>query len=79
MRDYQYLYLKTDGWLLADVFESFRTATLSALAPDPACYVTGPQLSWDCMMKMARCSLTLLSDPHVFYMIHLLCIIITYT
>ena len=59
MRDYNDLYLKTDVLLLADVFESFRTATLSTLGLDPAYYVSGPQLSWDCMMKMTRCELTL--------------------
>jgi hypothetical protein len=70
MRDYHDLYLKTDVLLLADVFESFRTATLSSLGLDPAYYVSGPQLSWDCMMKMTRCNLTLLSDPQMFNMIH---------
>jgi hypothetical protein len=70
MRNYHDLYLKTDVLLLADVFESFRTATLSSLGLDPAYYVSGPQLSWDCMMKMTRCNLTLLSDPQMFNMIH---------
>ena len=70
MRDYHDLYLKTDVLLLADVFESFRTATLSTLGLDPAYYVSGPQLSWDCMMKMTDCRLTLLSDPEMFNVIH---------
>ena len=66
MRDYHDLYLKMDVLLLADVFESFRSATLSTLGLDPAYYVSGPQLSWDCMMKMTRCQLTLLNDPEMF-------------
>jgi hypothetical protein len=70
IRDYHDLYLKTDVLLLADVFESFRTATLRTLGLDPAYYVSGPQLSWDCMMKMTRCQLTLLTDPEMFNMLN---------
>ena len=70
MQDYHDLYLKTDVLLLADVFESFRDATLSQLGLDPAYYVSAPQLSWDCMMKMTECKLTLLSDPAMFDLIH---------
>jgi hypothetical protein len=68
--DYHDLYLNTDVLLLAGVFESFRTATLSSLAVDPAYYVSGPQLSGDCIMKMTRCDLTLLSDPQMLNMTH---------
>ena len=68
--DYHNLYLKTDVLLLADVFESFRNATLSTLGLDPAYYVSAPQLSWDCMMKMTGCQLTLLSDPAMFTVIN---------
>jgi hypothetical protein len=51
------LYLKTDVLLLADTFESFRTSTLSSFSIDPAYYIGGIQLSWDCIMKMTPCSL----------------------
>jgi hypothetical protein len=60
---------KTDVLLLADVFESFRGATVSSPWLDPAYYVSRPQLSWDCLMKMTDCRLTLLSDPEMFNMI----------
>jgi hypothetical protein len=66
LRDYHDLYLKTDVLLLADVFESFRVTTLKAFGLDPSYYVSAPQLSWDCMMKMTGCKLTLLSDPAMF-------------
>jgi len=70
MLDYHNLYLKTDVLLLADVFESFREATLTTLGLDPAYYVSAPQLSWDCMMKMTECELTLLTDPAMFTVIN---------
>ena len=70
MQDYHELYLKTDVLLLADVFESFRTATLSIFGLDPSYYVSAPQLAWDCMMLMTGCVLTLLSDPAMFSLIN---------
>lgn len=70
MQDYHDLYLKTDVLLLADVFEAFRTATLTTFHLDPSYYVSSPQLSWDCMMKMTGCELTLLSDPAMFTLIN---------
>jgi hypothetical protein len=39
---------------------------LATLGLDPSFYVSAPQLSWDCMMKMTGCRLTLLSDPATF-------------
>jgi hypothetical protein len=70
MQDYHDLYLKTDVLLLADVFESFRKATLDTFGLDPAYYVSAPQLSWDCMLKMTNCELSLLSDPAMFKLIN---------
>ena len=70
MLDYHNLYLKTDVLLLADVFESFRKTTLATFGLDPSYYVSSPQLSWDCMMKMTGCELTLLSDPAMFDLIN---------
>jgi len=70
MQDYHDLYLKTDVLLLADVFESFRQATIDTFGLDPAYYVSAPQLSWDCMLKMTCCELELLSDPAMFKIIN---------
>jgi hypothetical protein len=70
MQDYHDLYLKTDVLLLADVFESFRRATINTFGLDPAYYVSAPQLSWDCMLKMTQCELELLSDPAMFKIIN---------
>ena len=70
MLDYHNLYLKTDALLLADVLESYRDATLTSFGLDPAYYVSAPQLSWDCMMKMTKCELDLLDDPEMFRMLN---------
>ena len=70
MQDYHDLYLKTDVLLLADVFESFGSATMTTFGLDPSYYVSAPQLSWDSMMKMTRCELELLSDPSMFKLVN---------
>ena len=69
MADYHNLYLKTDVLLLADVFESYRDATIATLGLDPSYYVSAPHLSWDCMMKMTDCRLSLLTDPMMFMLV----------
>ena len=51
MRDYHYLYQKTDVLLLADVFEEFRKVCLDNYQLDPAWYYTSPGLAWECMSK----------------------------
>ena len=64
--DYHNLYLKCDVLLLADVFESFRTVSMTNYDLDPAHFVSAPSLSWDAMMKMTKCQQELLSDPAMF-------------
>lgn len=70
MLDYHNIYLKCDVLLLADVFESFRQTTMNSFGLDPAYYVSAPQLSWDCMMRMTGCELTLLNDPAMFALLN---------
>jgi hypothetical protein len=68
--DYHNLYLKVDVLQLADVFESFRNSNHTHFGLDPSYYVSAPQFSWDCMMKMTDCELTLLNDPAMFEVIN---------
>ena len=57
--DYHDLYLRTDVFLLADVFENFRRTAISTYKLDPAHYYTLPGYSWDALLKFTRVSLGL--------------------
>lgn len=52
--DYLLLYLKTDVFLLADVFENFREVWYGHHKLDALNYITLPGLSWASMLKMLR-------------------------
>jgi hypothetical protein len=60
--DYSDIYLKSDVFLLTDVFEQFRDTCLSVYNLDPAQYFTLPGLSFDCMLRMTEVELELLTD-----------------
>ena len=56
------MYLKTDVFLLCDVFEIFINMCLNYYQLDPCHYFSSPGLSWDAMLKMAEIKLELISD-----------------
>ncbi|CAG9836230.1 unnamed protein product [Diabrotica balteata] len=60
--EYSDLYLKTDIFLLADVFENFRDIGHRTSGLDPAWYYTIPGYSFDCMLWYTKCELELLGD-----------------
>jgi len=60
--EYHDLYLKTDVFLLADVFENFRETCLHRYKLDPCHYMSSPGLSWKVMLKMTKINLDLFSD-----------------
>ncbi|XP_072022076.1 uncharacterized protein [Amphiura filiformis] len=68
LADYHDLYLRRDVFLLADVFENFRTTCLRQYELDPAHYFTSPGLSWDALLKKTEIQLELLTyyDMHLF-------------
>ena len=51
MGDYHDLYLKTDVFLLADVFEKFIGTCLEYYGLGPCHYFSSPGLSWDACLK----------------------------
>ena len=65
---YHDVYLKSDVYLLADVFENFRSAALSTYGLDPAHYFTLPGFSWDALLRTTAIELELLTDidQHLF-------------
>ena len=66
--DYHDVYLKTDVYLLADVFENFRKTAVSTYQLDPAHYFTLPGFAWDALLKTTGITLELLTDVdmHLF-------------
>ena len=69
MGEYHDLYLKSDIFLLADVFENFRKTCLQYYKLDPCHYFTSPGLSWDAMLKMTDIKLELMIDIDMFQFI----------
>ena len=68
LQDYHDLYLKTDVFLLADVFENFRKTCLKHYKLDPCHYYTAPGLAWDACLKETKQNLELRKDYDVLMM-----------
>ena len=64
--DYHDLYLGLDVSLLADVFETFRTACMKADGLDPAHYYTLPGFSWASLLRYTDVKLELLTDLDMY-------------
>ena len=60
--DYHDAYLQIDVYLLADVFELFRTVCISVYWLDPAYFYSAPNLSWDAMLVTTGVGLSLVDD-----------------
>ena len=67
--EYQDLYCRTDVLLLADIFENFRDLSIVDYGLDPAHYFTLPGYAWDCMLKLTKVKLDLLTDYNMHMMI----------
>ena len=50
MMDYTLLYLETDTYLLADVFQEFRDKLMAQFKLDPSRYLSLPSYSYDSML-----------------------------
>ena len=61
-----YLHLKCDVLLLADVFGKFRTNRLKNYGLCPSHYLNTQGLSWDAMFKMVKTELELLPEPGMY-------------
>ena len=78
MGDYHDIYLKTDVFLLADVFEKFISTCLEYNRLDPCHYFSSPGLSWDTIFKMTKTELELISDIDIEYTLNKLNILMNY-
>ena len=78
MGDYHDIYLKTDVFLLADVFEKFISTCLEYNRLDPCHYFSSPGLSWDTIFKMTKTELEPISDIDIEYTLNKLNILMNY-
>ena len=69
LRDYWFLYLRSDVLLLADVFENFRSLSLKEYKLDPCHYYSAPGLSWDACLKLTKAKIPTLFDRDIHDMI----------
>ena len=67
--EYNDLYLLTDVFLLADVFEEFRNLCMKNDNLDPCCYITLPSFSWDSMLKRTKVELENISDEDMYMLL----------
>jgi hypothetical protein len=63
------LYNKIDLFLLSDIIENFRDISLKTYKLDPAWYFTTLGFAWNCMLKMTKQKLELLTDYDMILMI----------
>ena len=64
--DYHDLYLYTDIFLLADIFEAFRQVCLKQYSLDPAHYYTVPGFAWDAALKYTQVELDTIHDIDIY-------------
>ena len=55
--DYHDLYVQSDTFLVADVFENFRNQCIEIYELDPAHFLSAPELAWQACLKKARVEL----------------------
>ena len=59
--DYHDLYVQTDTFLLADVFENFRNKCLEIYGLDPSHFLSAPGLAWQACLKKNKCKFKIIN------------------
>lgn len=67
--DYAEIYCRIDTILLAEIFQKFRFDLIEFSGLDPARYISLPSFSFDSMLKITNCKLTLPTDINVVHFI----------
>ena len=68
MGNYHDLYVQTDTFLLADVFEKFREKCIEIYGLDPSYFYSTPGLAWQVCLKKADVKLELLTGYQMLLM-----------
>ena len=66
--DYHDLYVQSDTFLLADVFENFRNICIKVNKLDPAHFLSAAGLAWQACLKKTEVKLKLLTDVDILLM-----------
>ena len=69
IRDYHDLYVQSDTFLLADVFENFRNKCIEILELDPVRFLSAPRLAWRACLEKAEITSELLADIDILLMV----------
>ena len=69
MGEYHDLYLQTDVYLLADIFEKFRNTSITARRIDPSHSYTLPGYSWQCFLLESKVKLPYIENSDVHLML----------
>ena len=67
--EYHDLYVQSDTFLLADVFENFRNTCLKVYELDPAHFLSLPELAWQACLKKTNVKLELLTYYDMLLMV----------
>ena len=67
--EYHDLYVQTDTFLLADVFETFRDKCIKIYGLDPSYFYSAPGLAWQACLKKTGVKLELLTDIDMLMMV----------
>ena len=63
------MYVQSDTFLLADIFENFRNLCLKIYKLDPAKCSSLPGLAWQAALKMSKVELDLLIDINILLIV----------
>ena len=67
--DYRDLYVRTDTFLFAGVFEKFRDKCIEIYGLDPSYFYSAPGLAWQACLKNTEVKLEVLTDYQMLLMI----------
>ena len=67
--EYHDLYVQSNTFLLADIFENFRNTCLKVYELDPAHFLSLPGLAWQACLKKTNVKLELLTDYDMLLMV----------